>query len=255
MQARFSSALGQNPVILRRKNLAFNQRTQNYKRKYPLSAHKCITVHNGYDEGDMAPFRDKELAEGYMQITNLGSMYGGRSPDVFLAALHELFDEHRAFRDKIRIISFNKEHAQLASKIAARNLDDVFKAYPRVSQQEAFNCLAASHVALLFGSDMEKVAMTTKVYEYAAMGKLIFALVPDGPVKDFVLKCKGLVCLPEDKEQIKYVLRDLITQYCKGNLGRRTVSAFATQFERAVLARQMADLFERACALSLQDAP
>jgi glycosyltransferase involved in cell wall biosynthesis len=220
--------------------------TQAFKRKYFEYADQCLTIPNGYDEADVADFRGRKLAEDYILMTSIGSLYGGRDPSQLLVALKELIDEGYVHRGILRFLFINASDPQLNVLIKHLNLSDVVKTIPWMPQAESFKYLAESHVALLVGSDMAKLSMTTKVYEYAGMGKLIFALVPDGPVKDFVEKFSGVVADPKDKTQIKAALRIIVANNHNRSKANLNIPSIASHYERRALAFQMSELLNKA---------
>jgi glycosyltransferase involved in cell wall biosynthesis len=223
------------------------RRTQNFKKKYYEQAYKCITIHNGYDSSDVTGFRGRKSNKEYILFTSLGSFYGGRNPIPFIESIKESFEEGFLNRDNLKCLLINAFDPQLQIAIEQLQLSDVVKILPWMPQIKAFEYLAASDVALLFGSDMAKEAMTSKVYEYAGMGKLIFALVPDGPVKDFVIKCNGIVADPKEKVQIKSALKELVGRWQKGEIADINVAAITAvaKFERSALTYQMAELLKK----------
>jgi glycosyltransferase involved in cell wall biosynthesis len=224
------------------------QITQNFKKKYLEYVDKWLTIHNGYDEDEMAGFRGRKSPENYMLFTSLGSMYSGRNPIPFLEVLDELLEEGFISRGAVKVSFIGAQDAHLEIFIAQHFLHDIVKIFPQIPQLDAFEHLSDSHVALLIGSDMERTAMTSKVFEYAGMGKLIFALVPDGPVKDFVEKCSGMVADPKDKAQIKSALRTLIRMFREGHLSNSTIPSAVLQYERSALASKMARLLCASCS-------
>ncbi len=218
-----------------------------FKDKYLDYVEKFVTVYNGYDENDVAQYRGVTPMRTFMQLVSIGSMYYGRSPKKFLEVLEELLAEGNIKRNAIKVLFIGAQNAYLNAIDENHFLYGVVKTLPQMPQEKTFRYVAESHVALLVGSDMEKTAMTSKVYEYAGMGKLIFALVPDGPVKDFVIKCNGIVADPKEKVQIKSALKELVGRWQKGEIADINVAAItaASQYERSVLTFQMAGLFDK----------
>jgi glycosyltransferase involved in cell wall biosynthesis len=218
-------------------------RTENFRKKYPEYAEKCVTIHNGYDEADVANFRSRKPPDNHLRLVSLGSLYGGRDPWVFLNSLQKLVETDIP-RDCIQVLMIGAGNPNL--EIAVReqyHLDDIVEVLPRMPQSEAFEYLARSHVALLFGSEMERVAMTTKVYEYAGLGKKIFALVPDGPVKEFVQNCGGICAMYNDFDEIKRKLKRLIEEFKSGEL-KEPLLKNVSKYERKNLTGEQAAIFD-----------
>lgn len=201
---------------------------------------KFVTIHNGYDEADILPFSNTAPPSNRFVMTSLGSLYGDRDVRPFLRAVAELMKEGLIDDKNICIKLIGAENKLLLSEIKYLGLENIVSIYPRIPQQEAFRELSESHLAVLIGSNMEKVAMTTKIYEYAGMGKPILALVPEGPVYDFVKKYGGWCVKPDDAEQIKQKLKHILRVYKEGNLTVNINSEFAKKYTRKILTEQLA---------------
>lgn len=203
---------------------------------------KFVTLHNGYDEDDIAKFRDIHAPTDTFIMTGLGSFHGGRDARPFLRAIAGLIEGGVIERQKLNIKLIGWRTPELVSEVENLGICSLVKLYPRVPQQRALMELAESHVAVLVGSDMEKVAMTTKVYEYAGMGKPIFALVPEGPVFDFVKACGGWCAHPANVEEIQQVLRNIFDLHLKQPLTNR-LCEFVKKYDRHELTRQLSRCF------------
>jgi len=220
-------------------------RTQMFREHFSdIDAAKFVTIHNGYDKDDLAEFRGVELSRDCFVITSIGSLIGGRDPRPFLRAVAHLVEEGCIDRKKLKIQFIGSMYPEALGEIEFLKLGDIVRMQARLPQKEVFAQLSASHIALLVGSEMEKVAMTTKVYEYAGMGKPILGLVPKGPLHDFVLRCGGWCAEPTDMDEIKKVLRKIFSS--DGVNWRRSgeVDDYVKQFERRKLTRQLVDCLE-----------
>lgn len=209
---------------------------------------KAVTIHNGYDGEDIAKYRDVPAPTDGFVMTSIGSLYGGRDPRPFLQAVDQLVEAGLIDRQglKIRLIGDQDQH--LVVGIDALGISDCVECWPRIPQEQAFMQLAKSHVALLVGSDMERVAMTTKVYEYVGMGKPILALVPEGPVHDFVKRSGGWCAAPDNVADIKNVLMQMIGLRRQGRSWPQAPSDFAMKYERRELTRQLSRCFNSCIA-------
>lgn len=220
-------------------------RTQNFKNVFQGNPDKYVTIPNGYDEIDLAPFRNYVPPESPLVITSIGSLYGGRDPIPFLETMAACLRQGVLPRDQIRVQFIGGLNPCYEAKVRELSLEDNVFLTPTVPQPEAFRLLAESHVALLIGSDMERVAMTTKLYEYAGMGKFILAFVPKGPVYDFVKKCGGLCAHGQDKERIQEMLVRVYDLFQTGGLHSTGVGDFVKTYERKDLTRSLALLFDQ----------
>lgn len=205
---------------------------------------RFVTLHNGYDEEDIAQFRGIKPDAGRLVITSLGNLFGGRDARPFLRSIHGLCEKGYVDRDKIAIQFIGAGSLEIEKEIIRLNFSDVAKVIPRKPQEEAFADLSKSHIALLVGSDMEQVAMTTKVYEYVGMGKPILALVPPGQLKDFVSKYGGWCAGYDDENEIAEAIRDIWHKYKFENMEIQVDTSSIKQFERRNLTERLSELFD-----------
>jgi len=205
---------------------------------------KFVTIPNGYDEKDITKFRGFDPPKDVFVMTSIGSFYGGRDVVPFLRATDQLVKDGIIEREKLNIQLIGGRNLDLVREVERLEIGDVVQIMPRIPQQEAFMALALSNVAVLIGSDMERMAMTTKVYEYAGMGKPILALVPEGPVRDFVTKCGGWCVYGTDEEGILETIRDIFERYKSGRLEIYHQPAFIKRYERCTLTQQLANCFD-----------
>jgi len=216
-------------------------RTQNFINKFGGNADKYATIHNGYDEQDVAPYRKLKPPADMLIITSIGSLYGGRDARLLLSVLAEIIQDGYISKNQILLKLIGGQNAVLEQYIRQLEIGSCVEIIPRIPQPQAFEHLAKSHIALLVGSEMERYAMPTKVYEYAGMGKKILAIVPEGPVWDFVMDCSGFCAMYNDPAQIKQALRRIIDDFRAGLLNDQT--EVNQNYERRNLAGQQAELF------------
>lgn len=219
-------------------------RTQMFIEHFGRPKSKYITIHNGYDEDDIAKFRGIDPSRRALVITSIGSFYGGRNPRSFFKAVAQLVNHGLIGREEIKIQLIGGQNPDLVRAIERLEIGDVIQILPKIPQDEAFVKLSRSHIALLVGSDMEKVAMTTKLYEYAGMGKTILALVPPGPVCDFVTKCGGWCVNGTDQKEILKVIIKIFERYKSGRLETCHRPTFIERYERRTLTKQLAYCFD-----------
>ena len=219
-------------------------RTQNFCKKFGGNPDKYLTIHNGYDEQDIAPYRKFHPPTDMLVMTSIGSLYGGRDAKPFLRCIARLVKGSTIERQRLNIKLIGGQNPDLIKEAEKLEIGDIVQVIPRIPQEDAFMTLAKSHIAVLVGSDMEKVAMTTKVYEYAAMGKPILALVPRGPVHDFVSKCGGWCVDGSNEQEILKMLMNIVEQYESDELQSYNLPEFIRNYERSALTGQLAYWFD-----------
>jgi glycosyltransferase involved in cell wall biosynthesis len=225
-------------------------RTRNFLEKFGGNPDKYLTIHNGYDEQDVAPYRKLRPPTEMLVMTSIGSLYGGRDARLLLNVLAKLVQDGSIREDQLQLKLIGGQNETLEQEVRRLGIEACVRIIPRIPQPQAFEHLAQSHIALLIGSDMERYAMTTKVYEYAGMGKPILALVPQGPVHDFVSKCGGWCVQPDDVKEMKQMLTDIFEMYQQG-WPEIKVPSDIRKYDRRELTRQLSCCFI-ACIKQLQ---
>ena len=205
---------------------------------------KFITVPNGYDKDDVAKFREFCPPKDTFVMTSIGSLYGGRDPKPFLRAAARLVKCGVIERQKLNIKLIGGQNPDLIREVKKLKIADIVQIVPRIPQEEALMALAQSHISVLVGSEMEKVAMTTKAYEYTSMGKVILALVPQGPLHDFVSKAGGWCVDVADEEEISKVVANILERHKRGELESYHQPEFIKRYERCTLTKQLAHCFD-----------
>ena len=203
---------------------------------------KFVTIHNGYD--DLEQFKQMRPTEGKTVMTSIGSLYGGRNPVLFMQAVSELLQEGKLSREKIKINLIGGIYPHLQNQVKQLDLEDVISMAPRIPQSDALAAVASSHIALLFGSEMERVAMTTKVYEYAGLGKTILALVPEGQLSGFVKKVGGTAVDYLDKKTIEEGILAAIASCDESIFEDDNIREYVELFNRKLLTKQLSILFD-----------
>lgn len=249
---RFHRWLGEklDGICVKKADMVINvtePRTEMFKDHFAECQDKFVTIHNGYDEEDVKEFRDMTVSEQYLTFTSIGSFYGGRDPRPFLRAVSSAIAEDKVDRSLLRIRLIGVKNPDLIKEVEKLKITDVVEIVPRIPQKEAFRALGQSHVAVLIGSDMEKVAMTTKVYEYAGMGKPILAMVPEGPVYDFVNRCGGWCAKHDDQGEIQEQFLRIYKMYQEGALKKVEITSFVKLYDRRELTSQLASCMFRVC--------
>jgi glycosyltransferase involved in cell wall biosynthesis len=218
--------------------------TESFRQHFKVCTEKFITIPNGYDEEDLTKFIDVKPDENVFVMTSIGSLYGGRDAGPFLRAIQKLVESGFADSQNLVINLIGGQNPTLQRQVDQMGIAEMVKVMPFMSQQDAFMELAKSQVAVLIGSEMEKTAMTTKLYEYAGMGKPILALVPEGTVHDFVVKCGGRCANYKDVEEISKAITNIFEQYKCGKYNSGNKCNFVEKYERRELTRQLAECFD-----------
>lgn len=90
----------------------------------------------------------------------------------------------------------------------------------------------------------QKGVYSTKIFEYLAVAKPIFALIPNGIAARLVLDARvGIVVNPLDVQQIKNGFSSLFDNWEKGALSVSPNWEIIRQYDRKILAESLANCF------------
>jgi glycosyltransferase involved in cell wall biosynthesis len=171
--------------------------------KYPEQADKMITVSHGFDSEDFASIVKEPSAT--FTIVYAGSLYGRRSPDVFLKAVKDLTESDSNVRDTMRIQFVGNVDA-VKPMVDQLQIADVVSVCGYLSHVDVHALMVHADVLLLIigaGKDDSTIS-TGKLFDYIGSGTPILALVPEGAAADVVRSTHtGVVVHPHDTEGMK----------------------------------------------------
>jgi glycosyltransferase involved in cell wall biosynthesis len=221
-------------------------------KRYPfLSYHDIRIIPQGFDPDDFRISRT-EASDGViprtnkMRITYAGVFWEDRVPTYFLQALHTLFQEQPALREKIEALfigKFRAENVKLVQRLGLNNAVTVVDYLPH--RQCVNNLLASDVLWMIVGDD---VGSPGKVYEYIGARKPILGCVPDGFLKQTILEAGGIVTPPNDVVGIKRAIEEFYRRYQSGTLeGPR--AEVVEKYNRVKLTVELVKVFESLLAV------
>lgn len=172
-------------------------------------------IPNGSDFDD---FDGMAYAPGpRFRITHAGSFFGKRDPRPFLAALKALDDPDVTARFVGDFRSADREWA------AAQGFGDRLELIDYVPRRRSLELQRESDALLLLIPDAGgrgKGVLSGKVFEYLAAERPVLAAVPpDGAAAALVREAgAGVVAAPDDPEQLRAALADLVARWRSGTL-------------------------------------
>jgi glycosyltransferase involved in cell wall biosynthesis len=193
-----------------------------FRRRYPdLPDGRFVVLPNGYDPADFAgvPY----LAPPEFRVTHSGSLFRGRAPEAFLAAVADLMRRREDFARAVRICFAGRLDEGIRARLAEPPLDQAVELPGYLPHRESVALLRRSRLLLLAtGSDAQARSMVTgKIYEYLASGVPILALAPrDGDAARLLARTgAGWAFDPEDREGVARQLRRIWDDAGAGGLG------------------------------------
>ncbi len=221
---------------------------------FKVAPDKITIITNGFDAADFAktknstqkspatPGRTEPVHIGY-----IGSFYGGYRPDDLVLALRFLKQRRPEFLRSVRFTFYGDYDQASRAVLTQPDLQDVVGVFGYVPHGELDRIRAgmdATFLSLPAKGDRIKAMIPQKVFEYLAMGKPIFAVVPPSDVRDLLTRHKAAHFAPaDDPLGIAHELIEFVGQV-KAGTARKPLGTF-TEYERKTLTGQLAQVLEK----------
>ena len=213
---------------------------------FPLCDKKVIVVPNGFDA---IPLKHHNSI-GKFTIAFIGSTYNCsqyRSPLIFFEALKNIIIAGKISEGDMNVIFFGDNSKELIEMIDNFKFNKFIKFSPRVSQNEATDCMLNSNLLLLIE---RSTALTTKAFEYLASGKPILAIISNGELAELIrdYSDNSYISTSENVDEIAEAkARDAYTKWINGEL-KLTVyeklKRFREKFDRESLTGEVSKAFD-----------
>lgn len=231
---------------------ATDRMTADFRALYPhLPADRFHTITNGFDPLDFEHL--KPAYDAAFTISHIGSLYFRLSPEPFLKALAILVQSARipTHALRVRFVGDWDDGQDAATMAAGLGLSAVVHVNPRVSHEEALQCMIDSDLLLLFAQDVP-LALPSKMFEYLASGADILAFASEGMASDLLAKLqRGTTVDPDNVPQIVQALESSYAAFRSGATRSRTRPASSdpdmAAFSRRALTQTLAGHLDRLC--------
>jgi len=213
---------------------------------------KSWTITNGFDDEDFAHIPLDKKSRQYLLISYTGSFLAKRTPEKFLDAIRFLIEKKAIDPGDLRIRfigNFDDNILSIFQRFSAQMPIEIHGFQP---YEKSLNHQVNSDLLLLIGgADTKEGAsqiMTGKIYEYIGARRPVFALVPDGPLKDLIKKGHfGTVTPPDDVSQIANGFLSVYQQWKKnGTISYAPDLNLRNQFSRKCLTEKLAAVVRNA---------
>jgi glycosyltransferase involved in cell wall biosynthesis len=186
-----------------------------YKRKYPLNAHKCVVIENGYDEevfSSIVPRKDHVVGE-QMIFLHSGIIYPDeRNPGPLFRAIRELLEENQLPSGSIKIRFRAARHeVEVMSLVKRYELEGIVECLPPVAYAAAILEMLEADVLLVLQGRQFNSQVPAKIYEYLRTGRPLLALIDrEGDTRRAVEQYDGVAIADiESTSEIKKKIFDL----------------------------------------------
>jgi hypothetical protein len=212
---------------------------------------KNVFFHLGFDTEDFDHTQTTSNQRNVLLITYTGSFMGRQTPEYFLSAMQHLIDEKSLDPSDLRI-RFIGHYDAAVLDIFNRFREKVpieilgFQPY----DQSLWHQVNSDLLLLIVSMDESEgghQTMTGKFFEYIGARRPIFALVPDGPLKDTIIRGKfGQVAPPQNTAEIGTRFLAYYRQWkTQGELSYHPNLQLKNQFTRKALTGKLAAIIRK----------
>ena len=212
---------------------------------------KLSTISNGFDEDDFKNIQRDDHPRNYLLITYTGSFMGKQTPEKFLESIRFLIEKNDIDPAdlRLRFIGYYDEHIHRIFQRYSRQMPiEVLDFQPY--EKSLWNQVNSDLLLLIVSMDESEggnQTMTGKFFEYIGAQRPIFALAPDGPLKDIITKGKfGQVAPPKDTTEIGVRFLAVYRQWKnQGELNYHPSAQLKNKFTRKALTGELAAIIRK----------
>lgn len=211
---------------------------------------KIRVISNGFDEEDFSAIRKEAAGNHPFTVTYAGSFMGKRTPKFFLQAIHALVSSGRIDPAElsIRFIGhYNQSTLALFQQFAGEIPLEVLEFQPYYT---SLRYQVESDLLLLIvnidESEGGSQIMTGKFFEYVGAQRPIFALVPEGPLKQIINQGQfGYTVSQKNVPAIAEAFKKIYKQWKKhGYINYKPDLDLRNSFTRKQLTGRLAEIIE-----------
>lgn len=181
--------------------------TDYFKKTYKINNVKTIT--NGYDDDDFKNLKKINLGDG-INIVYTGRFFNS-SQDIVIDCLIEAIKELNLQNVNFHFYGdYNEE--EIAKMKSIKNVPIIIN--DLVKREKAIEIQKSADILLFVTGKKRSSVASTKLFEYLAVKRPIFALTKGTIAEKIINETQTGICVdPNDKDQIKLVLKKLIVDY------------------------------------------
>lgn len=212
--------------------------TDDFRNRYSRQkSEKFVTITNGFDYD---PVASTHHHSSVFTIIHTGSFAKSDGPDVFFKALQFTLQNGTISRNELRVLFIGAYGIAVPT-----DLKDVVSTIPFLPYHKMPEYFAQADALLLVISPRRgKAANTTKIFDYIASGKPIFAIIPpEGQAAQLLRETKtGIIVAPDKITSITRELERMFQLWRNGNLTINANKQRITRYSRQNLTHSLAQV-------------
>jgi glycosyltransferase involved in cell wall biosynthesis len=188
---------------------------KDFATRYPACENKIWVYSNGYDAEHLRALADgrSEADRRPSVFLHTGSLYQGRDPSTFLAAVSSLIQERTVDPDALKIVFMGDSNAggrPIRDIAAELGIEKIVRVEGYVPYDQCLAAMRSADVLLLFNIN-QPLQVPAKFYEYIGLRRKVLSLSTGGITDELVAKTKvGVSVPPNDLEGIKHAICSLM---------------------------------------------
>lgn len=208
-------------------------------------ADKITTIENGYDAADFDVERAAYQPGEKLHIAYVGSLYGLRRADTFLACMDRLVQEKDLPAEHLHVEFVGQDGTGVVERFRERVW---FQHTPPQPHQQALHTMMTADLLLLLVPPGASYIHSGKLFEYLGAQRPILALAPlDSEAAQVVREAgAGVVVPPDDEAAIRAAILDLYQAWREQRPCIHANMDVVKSFERRRLTEKLARVFESA---------
>lgn len=218
--------------------------------KYPTIDDKVCLIPNGFDPDilSMNLNSNKRDNNSFCRFIYSGSLTWRRNITSFFEVIAEM-KRNGELLNQIRIDFVGSVHQKHIENIYRLGLQDIVSLHGHISHQDSIRKLIDADVCMLVSTPEEgsQTVIPSKIYEYLALNKFIFAFAEADSAVANLMKDKqlGMVIAPSDSESIRDGLLSILAAFRDGSLKVSVPEDFINQYNRLNLTEALAESFNQ----------
>jgi glycosyltransferase involved in cell wall biosynthesis len=235
--------------ISRRIMVTSNETEDDYRAVF--NTDKLVTITNGFDEDDFAGVQP--LAGSGFTFLYAGNVLNDfKRPVTLISAINIFLKKNPRAKKEFRIHFLGSIDDQFKQMVEEADLQHAVKFLGYRPHKESIAMMLGARVLLLARSEVGKMIIPGKVFEYFVSGKPILALIPPDGAAANILKKEGreaFIVSPGDIEGIAAKIEMLYVLYRK-----KALPSYRTEnlekYTRRKLAARFAEILDEICGCS-----